>query len=79
MEQPFSGEQRNILQSLLDTARHHKINNFDIVIALYDGDEFIPGLDLVAYRLFSMEDCDVVFIIAMMQGKVNVVSPQWNQ
>lgn len=74
MEQPFSGEQRHILQSLLDTARHHKINNFDIVIALYDGDEFIPGLDLVAYRLFSMEDCDVVFVIAMMQGKVNVVA-----
>jgi len=74
MEQPFSGEQRHILQSLLDTARHHKINNVDIVIALYDGDEFIPGLDLVAYRLFSMEACDVVFVIAMMQGKVNVVA-----
>ena len=73
MEQPFSGEQRHILQCLLDTARHHKINNVDIVMALYDGNEFIPGLDLVAYRLYSMEACDVVFVIAMMQGKVNVV------
>jgi len=74
MEQPFSGEQRQILQSLLDTAQHHKIDNVDIVIALYDGNDFIPGLDLVAYRLFSMEECDVVFVIAMMQGKVNVVA-----
>lgn len=74
MEQPFSGEQRQILQHLMDTARHYKINNVDVVIALHNSNEFIPGLDLVAYRLFSMEECDAVFVIAMMQGKVNVVA-----
>ncbi len=74
MEQPFSVEQRQILQSLLDTARHYKINNVDIVMALCDSNEFIPGLDMVAYRLFSMEEADAVFVIALMQGKVNVVA-----
>jgi tRNA nucleotidyltransferase/poly(A) polymerase len=74
MEQPFSGEQRQILQSLMDAARHHKINNVDVVIALHNSNDFIPGLDLVAYRLFSMEECDAVFVIAMMQGKVNIVA-----
>lgn len=73
MEQPFSGEQRHLLQSLLDTARHYQVDNVDIVIAIYEGNEFIPGLDVVVYRLFSMEDCDAIFVIAMMQGKVNVV------
>ena len=73
MEQPFSGEQRHILQNLLDSARHHNINNVDIVIAIYDSNVFIPGLDLVSSRLIKMEDCDVIFVIAMMQGKVNVV------
>ena len=73
MEQPFSGEQRLILQNLLDSAQHHMINNVDIVIAIYEGDVFIPGLDIVAYRLSKMEACDVVFVVALMQGKVNVV------
>lgn len=73
MEQPFSGEQRRILQSLLDAAQHHIIKNVDIVIAVYDGNDFVPGLDMVAYRLFKMEECDAVFVVALMQGKVNVV------
>lgn len=73
IEQPFSGEQRMVLQSLLDSAQHHKINNVDIVIATYEGDGFIPGLDIVAHRLLNMEASDAVFAIARMQGKVNVV------
>jgi tRNA nucleotidyltransferase (CCA-adding enzyme) len=73
MEQPFSGEQRRILQSLLDAAQHHIIKNVDIVIAIYDGNDFVSGLDMVAYRLFKMEECDAVFVVALMQGKVNVV------
>ena len=73
VEQPFSAEQRRILQSLLDTAQHHKIKNLDLVIAIYDGNDFIPGLDLVTYQLSKMEECDGVFVIALMQGKINVV------
>lgn len=73
IEQPFSGEQRQILQKLLDSAQHHKINNVDIVTAIYEGNRFIPGLDIVVYRLAKMEACDVVFVIALMQGKVSVV------
>ncbi|MDD3365062.1 MAG: CBS domain-containing protein [Syntrophomonas sp.] len=73
MEQPFSGEQRRVLQSLMDTAQHHMIKNVDVVIAIYDGNDFVPGLDMVAYRLFKMEECDGVFIVALMQDKVNVV------
>lgn len=73
METQISGEQRKILQILLDNAQHHKIDNFHIVIAIYNGNEFIPGLDLVAYRLFKMEECDVVFVVALMQGKVYVI------
>jgi len=73
METQISAEQRKILQILLDNAQHHKIDNFDIVIAIYKGSEFIPGLDLVAYRLFKLEECDAVFVVACMQGKVYVI------
>jgi tRNA nucleotidyltransferase (CCA-adding enzyme) len=73
MEQPFSSEQRKILQKLMETSRHYKINNVNLVIALSDSDEFIPGLDAVTYRLFEVENCDAVFVVALMQGKVNVV------
>lgn len=73
MENPFSEEQRRILQKLLDVSKHYKINDLDLVLAIYDGNEFIPGLDLVTHRLLEMENCDAIFTIALMEGKVNVV------
>lgn len=73
MEQPFSSEQRQILQKLMETSRHYKVNNVNLVIALSDSGEFIPGLDSVSHRLFEVENCDAVFVVALMDGKVNVV------
>ncbi len=73
MEAPISGEQRKILQSLIENTEHHRIDNMDIIISIYEGNVFIPGLDLLAHRVYKMEECDVVFIIALMQGKVNVI------
>ncbi|MDD4801400.1 MAG: CBS domain-containing protein [Syntrophomonas sp.] len=78
MEQPFSREQSYILQNLLETAQHYSIKNVDIVIAIYEGNNFVPGLDMVAHRLFKMEECDGVFLIALMEGKVNVVGRSGN-
>ncbi len=73
MDQPFSGEQRELLQTLLNSSQHYLIKNIDVVIALWDSDRFIPGLDTVTYRLLEIENCDVAFAIALMQGKVNIV------
>ncbi|CFX94292.1 Aldolase-type TIM barrel [Syntrophomonas zehnderi OL-4] len=73
MEKPFSEQQRLVLQKLLETSIHKKVSDLDIVLAIYDGNEFIPGLDLVTYRLLEMENCDAVFVIALMEGKVNVI------
>jgi len=73
MEQAFSEEQRQLLQILLDTATHYKMTDLDVVLAVYDGNEFIPGLDVVTHRLLEVEHCDVVFTIALMENKVNVV------
>lgn len=73
MENPFSEEQRQILQKLMDASSHHKISDLDVVLAVYDGNEFIPGLDLVTHRLLEMENCDVIFVVVSMEGKVNVV------
>jgi len=73
MEQPFSGEQRNLLHRLLNNTTHYRIKNVDIVIAVLDIEEFIPGLDEVTHRLFEIENSDVVFSLVLMQGKVNVV------
>ncbi|MGR6836553.1 CBS domain-containing protein [Syntrophomonas erecta] len=73
MDQPFSGEQRHILQELLNSARHYRVKDVDVVLATLEGDDFIPGLDAVAFRLFEMENCDAVFVIAKMQGKVHTV------
>lgn len=73
METPFSGEQRQLLQSLLNSARHYQIKNLDVTIAVCDNEQFIPGLDAVTYSLFEIENSDVVFVLAVMQGKVNIV------
>ncbi|NLG32397.1 MAG: CBS domain-containing protein, partial [Syntrophomonadaceae bacterium] len=73
MEQPFSGEQRQLLQNLLQTSRHYRIKNVDVVIAVAQSEEFISGLDVVTYQLMEVENCDVVFAVASMQGKIHVV------
>lgn len=74
MEQPFSGQQRQLMQDLLSTARHYRIKNLDIVIAVCETDKFIPGLDVVTYRIFEIEESDVIFVIASMEGKLNIVA-----
>jgi len=74
MEQPFSGQQRQLMQDLLGTARHYLIKNLDIVIAVSESDKFIPGLDVVTYRIFELEESDVIFVVAKMEGRLNVVA-----
>jgi len=74
IEQPFSSEQRQILHGLLDSVHHYKINNVDVVIAIHNGEGYVPGLDLVTYRLAQMEQGDTIFVIASMQGKIHVVA-----
>lgn len=74
IEQPFSSGQRQMLQELLNSSRHFHINNMDIVVALAEPGDFIPGLDAVTFRLFEIENCDVVFVIAHMEKKLNIVA-----
>ncbi len=74
MERPFSSEQRVVLQELLNNARHYNISNMDVVVAISEGDAFIPGLDAVTFRLFEIENCDAVFVIARMDRKLNIVA-----
>jgi len=74
MEQPFSSQQRQLLQELLSTSRYFKINNMDVVVAVAETDKFIPGLDEVTHRLFEVESSDAIFTVVTMQGKVNVVA-----
>lgn len=74
IEEPFSDEQRSILQNLLETSRHYQIKGTDILFATAEADEFIPGLDLVTHRLMEMEPADAVFVVAMMEGKANIVA-----
>jgi len=74
IEQPFSSQQRQLLQELLHTSRYYRVKNMDIVVAISESDEFIAGLDEVTYRLFEIENSDAVFTVVLMQGKVNVVA-----
>lgn len=74
MEQPFSGPQRQLMQDLLGTARHYLIKNLDVVIAISEKGKYIPGLDIVTHRIFEMEETDVIFVIAKMDEKLNIVA-----
>ncbi|HWP95803.1 MAG TPA: CBS domain-containing protein [Syntrophomonadaceae bacterium] len=74
IEQPFSSGQRQLLQELINSSRHYRIHNMDVVMAMAEPMAFIPGLDAVTFRLFEIENSDVVFAIALMEGKLNVVA-----
>ena len=73
MEKSFSEEQVHLLQDLLETARRHTIKQVDILLAYYYGNQFIGGLDAVTYQLLEMENCSAVFVLARMEGKINIV------
>lgn len=73
MEQAFSGEQRELLQELLGNIRRLYIKNMNIVISSVESHDFTPGLDAVTYRLLEVENCEAVFVVALMQKKINVV------
>lgn len=73
MDQPFSGEQRQILQSLLNTVQHIKVHNLDVVVAQVESEIFVPGLDAVTFRLSELENCDAIFVVAKMEDRIHVI------
>lgn len=73
MEQSFSGEQRELLQDLMQNTRHYTIKNTDIIISHTQTDEFIQGLDALTHRLLEVENGEVAFVVAAMKGKTYVV------
>lgn len=74
VEEPFTSEQRQLLQKLLANIKHYRINGTDIVIATGIEKGFIRGLDLVTHHLLEVEECDAVFAVVIMQGKAQVVA-----
>ncbi len=74
MDAPISDQQRKILQSLIENTEAYHINGLDVTLAIHQGKAFIPGLDLLAYRIFKMEESDAIFVIAQMQSKVYVIA-----
>ena len=74
VEEPFSSEQRQLLQKLLASVKHYRINGTDIVLATGIEKGFTPGLDVVTHHLLEVEACDAVFVVVIMQGKAQVVA-----
>ncbi len=74
IDRPFNEEQRLLLQELLRSTRHYNIHNREVVFAFSKSEGFVADLDAVAFRLFELENCDAIFVIAEMEGKLNVVS-----
>jgi len=74
MEEPFSDEQRQLLQKLLNDVRHYRVNGLDIVLAAGAEKGFIPGLDVVTYHLMEVVAGDAIFVMVIMQGKAQVVA-----
>lgn len=74
MEHSFTGEQIRLLQDFMDSARLHRINNIDVVIAVAEVPHFVPGMDVVTHRLFEMKNPDVAFAIGKMDDRIHVVA-----
>jgi len=74
VEEPFSQEQRQLLQKLLANVKRYRINGLDIVLTTGTEKGFIAGLDVVTHHLLEMEVCDALFVAVIMQGKAQVVA-----
>lgn len=74
MEEPFSDEQRQLLQKLLSDIRRYRVNGLDIVLATGDEKRYTSGLDVVTHHLMEVVAGDAIFVVVIMQGKAQVVA-----
>ena len=63
-----------VLSELLDSATAHEIGPYSVVLAEATLDSFMGDFAYLAQKFMEMESCNVLFALANMEEKVQVVA-----
>lgn len=70
---PLGGEQRDILNELLNSMETYQIHGLKITLAKTVAEGYIDGLASLAAKVQDLENPDALFILAQMGNRVHVV------
>ena len=73
LNRPLSEEQRAMLDALLSATEYHELRGVRVAVATVCREEYVGGMSLLTHKLIEMEDVDVMFTVAAMEGRVYVV------
>lgn len=74
VSQNITSEQVRLLSALLDSAKAHEAGPYTVLLAEAAMDGFVPNFAYLAQQLMEMEPCDVLFALANMDDKIQVVA-----
>lgn len=70
----LNAEQISALNMLLESATTHIISGTSIVFAQISLDDYLPDFATLVQNMMEMEDIDVIFVLARMADKVQLVA-----
>ena len=70
----MSPEQVNLLNEMIQSARHYNVSGVDVVITRVSSETYVADFALLVHKLRDMENLDVVFALAAMENRVYMVA-----
>lgn len=70
----LSPQQIELLNEMIQTARHLDINGIDIVITGISSEGYVSDFAFLVHKMIRMENVAAVFAIALMENKIHVVA-----
>ncbi|AOY77093.1 CBS domain-containing protein [Clostridium formicaceticum] len=69
----FGNEHDQLFLDLLLNMETMEVNNYRIILSLYENDRFIGELGHIASKMLEIKNCDAVFLIAKMENRCYLV------
>lgn len=70
---PLQGEQREILNQLLNSLETYQIQGLKIILAKVEAKDYIDGLASLVAKVQDLENPDAIFILAQMGNRIHLV------
>ncbi len=74
LNRELSSEQVSILNTLLETAQTHTINNVEVCITEVSTEKYVQDFAILIHKMMEIENIKVVFALARMQDRIHVVA-----
>jgi tRNA nucleotidyltransferase (CCA-adding enzyme) len=71
---PLSGEERNLLNALLDAAEPVDVSGVEVLVAAVRWTSYVEGVSNLAHKIVDLTDCNALAALVEMDGRVFCVT-----